>query len=79
MRLVRGAEMAAIDRQTIEEVGLPGAVLMERAGQQAAERFSAFMSKAGSERGRRVLVLCGPGNNGGDGLVVGRYLREAGW
>jgi NAD(P)H-hydrate epimerase len=62
-------EMRRADRRTIEEVGLPGVVLMENAGAAVArvvrERFP---------RARRVAVLCGRGNNGGDGLVVARRL-----
>ncbi len=62
-------EMRRADRRTIEEVGLPGSVLMENAGAAVArvvdERFPAA---------RQVLVLCGRGNNGGDGFVVARRL-----
>jgi NAD(P)H-hydrate epimerase len=62
-------EMRRADRRTIEEVGLPGVVLMENAGAAVArvveERFP---------RARRVAVLCGRGNNGGDGFVVARRL-----
>jgi len=62
-------EMRRADRRTIEEVGLPGAVLMENAGAAVArvveERFPAA---------RQVVVLCGRGNNGGDGFVVTRRL-----
>jgi len=62
-------EMRRADRRTIEEVGLPGVVLMENAGAAVArvvdERFPGA---------RRVVVLCGRGNNGGDGFVVARRL-----
>jgi NAD(P)H-hydrate epimerase len=62
-------EMRRADRLTIDEIGLPGAVLMENAGAAVArvvdERFPAA---------RRVVVLCGRGNNGGDGFVVARRL-----
>lgn len=62
-------EMRRADRRTIEEIGLPGAVLMENAGaavaRVVADRFPAA---------RRVVVLCGRGNNGGDGFVVARRL-----
>ncbi len=62
-------EMRRADRRTIDEVGLPGPVLMENAGAAVArlveERFP---------RSRRVVVLCGRGNNGGDGFVVARRL-----
>lgn len=72
MRLVTSAEMRELDRQTIQ-LGTPGATLMERAGAGIAahvhERF------AGPAR-RGVLVVCGRGNNGGDGFVVARLLAE---
>jgi NAD(P)H-hydrate epimerase len=62
-------EMRRADRRTIDEVGLPGPVLMENAGAAVArlvdERFPAA---------RRVVVLCGRGNNGGDGFVIARRL-----
>ncbi len=62
-------EMRRADRHAIDEVGLPGAALMESAGAAVArvvdERFP---------RARRVVVLCGRGNNGGDGFVVVRRL-----
>jgi NAD(P)H-hydrate epimerase len=69
--VLTAAEMREADRRTIEEVGLPGAVLMENAGTAVAravrERFPAA---------RRPLILCGRGNNGGDGFVVARRLLD---
>jgi hydroxyethylthiazole kinase-like uncharacterized protein yjeF len=65
------AEIREADRRTIEEIGLPGAVLMENAG--------AAIERALRERypaARRILVLCGRGNNGGDGFVVARRLLD---
>jgi NAD(P)H-hydrate epimerase len=64
-----------IDRRAIEEFGLPGVVLMENAGRGAADsvRFEAQRLKA-----RRVAVVCGGGNNGGDGFVVARHLANHG-
>src|SRR3954451_17437150 len=62
-----------LDRRTIEDAGLPGIALMEAAGAGAA----ALLRKRYPEA-RRVAVLCGPGNNGGDGFVVARHLHDAG-
>ncbi|WP_456428232.1 NAD(P)H-hydrate dehydratase [Rhodocaloribacter sp.] len=67
--------MRAADRFTIETYGLPGYTLMESAGRGAAECIEAHF---GSMRGKTVVVLCGKGNNGGDGLVVARVLYGRG-
>lgn len=66
------AEMAAADRAMIA-AGTPGIVLMERAGQAVADAVS---RRAGHSA--RALVLCGPGNNGGDGYVAARLLAGRG-
>jgi len=65
--------MRALDRHTIETLGVPGEVLMESAGRAVVARVLA-MRRDGEE----VLVVCGPGNNGGDGLVVARHLHALG-
>jgi ADP-dependent NAD(P)H-hydrate dehydratase / NAD(P)H-hydrate epimerase len=67
------ASVRAIDRRAIDEAGIPGYTLMQRAGEAAArECVSAY------PRAKRWQVLCGPGNNGGDGFVVARVARAAG-
>ena len=71
------AEVRAFDRHAIEVLGLPGAVLMENAGRSAAEEVLRLIAERGSRPGR-VAVLCGAGNNGGDGWVVLRHLALAG-
>ena len=65
--------MGAVDRAAVE-LGLPGAALMESAGRETAREI-----RRGWPRPGRAVVLVGGGKNGGDGLVVARYLREAGW
>ena len=66
-------EMRRADRLTIDEIGLPGPVLMENAGRAVCDLIPERFPHA-----RRIVVLCGKGNNGGDGFVVARRLREAG-
>jgi len=73
MKVVTADEMRNIDRKTIEEFGVPGVVLMERAGLAVASRIEEIFGR------KRVLVVCGSGNNGGDGFVVARNLNKAGW
>ena len=73
MRLVGAAEMREIDRAAIVELGIPSLTLMERAGHAVADAAA----ELAGERGR-VVVVCGAGNNGGDGYVAARLLREAG-
>jgi hydroxyethylthiazole kinase-like uncharacterized protein yjeF len=73
--VVSSEEMRTIDRYTIEEIGIPALVLMENAGRAAAEEIKAYAG----ERLRRIAVLVGKGNNGGDGIVTARHLIEAGY
>lgn len=71
--VLTSAQTQALDRET-EARGVPVSVLMERAGLAVAH---AAVDLAGGAYGRRAVVVCGKGNNGGDGLVAARYL--AGW
>jgi hydroxyethylthiazole kinase-like uncharacterized protein yjeF len=66
------AQVRELDRATIEDVGVPGAVLMER----AALGVSTFIRSRYPDR--HTLIVCGPGNNGGDGLAAARQLHLAG-
>ena len=75
MRLVKAAEMQQMDRMAIEDMGIPGIVLMENAGRNAARFFLEHFSPSFNDN---VVILCGRGNNGGDGYVVARYLSQAG-
>lgn len=76
MKVLTAAQMQEIDRIAINDIGIPGVVLMENAGRGVAEeierRFSALQP-------RSALVLSGKGNNGGDGYVVARQLLNRGW
>ncbi|MGA9416008.1 MAG: NAD(P)H-hydrate epimerase, partial [Terriglobales bacterium] len=73
MKIVSAAEMREIDRSTSEQFGVPSITLMENAG-SAVARFVLF----DYPQAERVSVVCGKGNNGGDGFVVARKLIEAG-
>ncbi len=74
MKVVTAAEMREIDRITIEEIGIPSMVLMERAGLSVVRRIKDRFSIEQS-----VTVVAGGGNNGGDGLVIARELLRAGY
>lgn len=76
MRIVRAEEMRQLDRRAEEEYGLPGLLLMENAGRAVAEAAVAMLG--GSAVGKRVVILAGKGNNGGDGSGAGRWLVNGG-
>jgi ADP-dependent NAD(P)H-hydrate dehydratase / NAD(P)H-hydrate epimerase len=71
--LLTASQMQQVDRAAIEGLGLPGAVLMETAGRSVMEEIGRRELTAQCVR---PLVLCGKGNNGGDGFVVARYLLD---
>ena len=73
---VTAAQMAEVDRVTIEELHIPVDVLMESAGRQIAAAARAFLG--GSVAGKRVIGLVGSGNNGGDAVVALRHLANWG-
>jgi hydroxyethylthiazole kinase-like uncharacterized protein yjeF len=75
VHVVTAAQMRAMDAETIDALGVPGLVLMEQAGTLAAV---ALARRYGPPMGKRIVVLCGKGNNGGDGFVVARHLLIAG-
>jgi hydroxyethylthiazole kinase-like uncharacterized protein yjeF len=74
MRVVTATTMQDIDRQTIDTFGIPGLTLMENAGQSCVD---AIVEEFGAQG--YAVVIAGKGNNGGDGYVVARLLRRAGW
>jgi len=75
MKLPGSEEMRAIDNSAIEEFCIPGMVLMENAGSGTVRLME---KKLGSLSGSFSLIFIGPGNNGGDGLVIGRHLHQRG-
>ncbi len=76
--LLTAAEMRAIEEAAISAGKVTGLELMERAGQGVVDAILAeWPALLGP--GHRAVILCGPGNNGGDGFVVARLLQNAGW
>ncbi len=76
MKVLTAAEMREVDRLTTELFGIPGSQLMENAGLAAADAVWWRIAGHGVDEKVRVIVLCGKGNNGGDGFVVARHLKE---
>lgn len=74
--LVTKKEMQAYDTYTIEQIGVPALILMERAALCTLERVLDVLN--GKETSAKVLCVCGVGNNGGDGLAVSRMLMDEG-
>ena len=74
MRILNSAQMREADRRTIDDVGIPSAVLMENAGRQVVAAIEPLLPSGP----RRVAVVCGKGNNGGDGFVAARVLEGNG-
>lgn len=75
MKILTAAEMREVDRLSTERAGIPSLELMENAGRSVAEFIQARWPDFAR---RRTVVLCGKGNNGGDGFVVARHLKQMG-
>ena len=75
MRVLNAAQMREADRRATGDIGIPSLVLMENAGRQAVAAIEAMYSDIHE---RQVAVLCGRGNNGGDGFVIARTLAQRG-
>ncbi len=76
MQALTREQIREIDRRAIEDYGIAGVVLMENAGRNAAELIRASIRD--SDQPAAVCILCGRGNNGGDGFVIARHLHNAG-
>ncbi len=72
-KIITAAQMQALDHRTISEAHIPATTLMERAGSGVV---SCLEQRLGPVRGKTVTVVCGKGNNGGDGFVVARLFRR---
>jgi hydroxyethylthiazole kinase-like uncharacterized protein yjeF len=77
MKVLTAAEMREVDRLTTERYGIPSLQLMETAGTRVADACDKFVGTPAT-RPSRIAVLCGKGNNGGDGLVAARHLQSLG-
>src|ERR1700704_2952340 len=77
MKVLTAAEMREVDRLTTERFGIPSLQLMEAAGTRVADACGKFVGSAAT-RPAKIAVLCGKGNNGGDGLVAARHLQSLG-
>ena len=73
--VLNASEMAAIDRTAIEEIKIPGIVLMENAGRGVVDEIENFLGEVAE---KQILIFCGKGNNGGDGYVIARHLYNQG-
>ena len=73
--LATALQMRELDRRSIEEIGIPGMVLMENAGRATVDAMERHF---GPVRGKSVCIFAGPGNNGGDGLVIARHVHGRG-
>ena len=72
--IVDGKEMKQIDTYTIQETGIESLVLMERAALETVKSIKKMITKR-----NKILVVCGTGNNGGDGIAIGRILHQSGY
>ena len=76
--ILSSAQMRAIEMAEIDSGAVTGLQLMERAGRGAVDvLFAKFPELSGTSRS--AMILCGPGNNGGDGFVIARLLHGKGW
>ena len=75
MKVVSALQMKNLDRRAIEEFGIQGIVLMENAGRATIEAIDKYFSPLSM---RKIIIIAGSGNNGGDGFVIGRHLFNRG-
>lgn len=76
LKVLTAEQMREVDRLTTERYGIPSILLMENAAHAVARVITEKLG--GSVKGKSVLILCGKGNNGGDGAAIGRLLAEDG-
>ena len=78
MRIITSDTMRSIDHKTISEGHVEGRILMERAGVGAAKEILRYSSLLNQNFSQRFVIVCGKGNNGGDGYVIAKYLSDQG-
>ncbi len=78
MHIVTVEEMRELETQAERQYGLTSSILMNNAGKSAADLFAEHLLPHETLRGLKILFLIGPGNNGGDGIVMARHLERAG-
>jgi NAD(P)H-hydrate epimerase len=79
MKVATARQMADLDRVTMDQYGIPSLVLMENAGRSCTERILRILQeKVGVPEEASVAIVCGRGNNGGDGMVIARHLHNRG-
>src|SRR3569832_1949628 len=76
IKILTAEQMREVDRLTTEQYGIPSILLMENAAHAAARVITEKLG--GSVKGKSILILCGPGNNGGDGAAIARLLSNSG-
>jgi NAD(P)H-hydrate epimerase len=77
IKIVSNSQMQAMDAYTIQELGVPGIILMENAGRQTFEYIHSYLEE--HNIAGQIHIYCGKGNNGGDGYVIARYLFNSGF
>jgi ADP-dependent NAD(P)H-hydrate dehydratase / NAD(P)H-hydrate epimerase len=76
MKIISVKQMRELDRRTIEEAGISGSLLMEKAGNGAGEKILEYLGNMDFSHIKRFVLLAGKGNNGGDVYVIARFLFE---
>jgi hydroxyethylthiazole kinase-like uncharacterized protein yjeF len=76
MRILNAAQMREADRRTIQDIGIGSLVLMENAGRQVVAAVESLYPDLAD---RSIAIVCGKGNNGGDGFVTARTLQQRGF
>lgn len=79
IKILTGSQMKYIDQKTIKELNIPGIILMENAGRCVANKVLEILKiNKNNIESKNVFIICGKGNNGGDGFVAARHLLESG-